>query len=281
MANGDPEHTQEPTEVAVTVVAPTTLQNQSTLFGGDNPAEIVARATAVANALSDVIERKELFVKIRGQRHVKVGGWTLLGSMLGVYPICVWTKPIEDAAGINQGWEARVEARTLSGALVGAAEAQCLRTEGQWGWEPTSRDGKSLSPRDDFALRSMAQTRATAKCMRLPLGFIVELAGYNATPAEEMSPEGSVVATEHTLEPTEQNPEPISHYSHDYCQVCGGAMIVRMSSKGYEFETCELDYNRKFSKDKAVKLEAAAELEELEATNPHMIGKKHTWRRVK
>ena len=67
-----------------------------------------------------------------------------------------------------------MEARTLAGALVGAAEAQVTRQEQNW------------RSRDDYALRSMAQTRATGKAMRLPLGFVMSLAGYEATPAEEM-----------------------------------------------------------------------------------------------
>ena len=42
-------------------------------------------------------------------------------SMLGVFPVCVWTRELED------GWEARVEARTITGATVGAGPPQ-LRT---------------------------------------------------------------------------------------------------------------------------------------------------------
>jgi hypothetical protein len=87
--------------------------------------------------------------------------------MLGVFPICVWSRPTDN------GWEARVEARTLAGALVGAAEASCTRDEPNWRDKP------------DYALRSMAQTRSTSKALRLPLGFVVALAGYEATPAEE------------------------------------------------------------------------------------------------
>jgi len=93
--------------------------------------------------------------------------------MLGVFPVCEWTREIEG------GWEARVEARTLSGAVVGAAEAECVKAEKNWG------------NRDDYALRSMAQTRATAKALRLPLGFIVVLAGFEATPADEMPSDSS------------------------------------------------------------------------------------------
>jgi hypothetical protein len=67
-----------------------------------------------------------------------------------------------------------VVAKTLSGQVVGAAEAMCTHSENTW------------RNRDEYALRSMAQTRAVSKALRLPLGFVMQLAGYEATPAEEM-----------------------------------------------------------------------------------------------
>jgi hypothetical protein len=139
-----------------------------TLFATGDPSEVVAKATQSAKVLADVIRDRHLYKTIGGKNHVYVEAWTLLGSMLGVFPVVEWTRPIEG------GWEARVEARTLSGALVGAAEGQCTRSEKTW------------ASRDDYALRSMAQTRATSRALRGPLGFIVVLAGYNATAAEEM-----------------------------------------------------------------------------------------------
>ena len=96
------------------------------LFRSDQPEDIVRQASAVARALAPVIEDRQLYTDINGRRHVRVEGWTLLGSMLGVFPVCVWSRPVEN------GWEARVEARTLSGALVGAAEALCTRDEPNW-----------------------------------------------------------------------------------------------------------------------------------------------------
>jgi hypothetical protein len=139
-----------------------------TLFRTDEPGEIIARATAVANALSAVLEAKKLYKRIGERNHVFVEGWTLCGSMLGVFPTVVWSRKLVD------GWEARAEAVTMTGAVVGAAEAQCSRAEEKW------------RTRDEYALRSMAQTRAISKAMKLPLGFIVVLAGFDATPAEEM-----------------------------------------------------------------------------------------------
>jgi len=138
------------------------------LFGDTSPVEVIAKATEVATALASVIEDKQLFTQIKDKKHVRVEGWTLLGSMLGVYPIIEWTRPL------SNGWEARCVAYTRDGAVVGAAEAQCLNTE-----------GRPWNTADGYALRSMAQTRAVSKALRHPLGFVVTLAGYDATPEAE------------------------------------------------------------------------------------------------
>jgi hypothetical protein len=138
------------------------------LFGTTEPAVVIQKATQVAVALKDVIRSQKLISNISGKEYPRCEAWTLLGTMLGVFPVTVWTKEVEG------GWEARVEARTRDGSIIGAAEALCLRSERNW------------ANRDSFALRSMAQTRATAKCLRMPLGFVMTLAGYEATPAEEM-----------------------------------------------------------------------------------------------
>lgn len=156
--------TPEPTQ-ALTIHQPQT----ASLFRTDDPVEVVQKASAVASALRDVISKQGLISNIHGKQYPKCEAWTLCGTMLGIFPVLCWTRPLEE------GWEARVEAKTRDGAVVGAAEAECLRSERNW------------SNRDDFALRSMAQTRATAKALRMPLGFIMTLAGYEPTPSEEMT----------------------------------------------------------------------------------------------
>jgi hypothetical protein len=139
------------------------------LFGSDDPDVVVAQAAKVAGALCEVINSQGLYVTIRGKKYVKVEGWTLLGTMLGVFPITVWSRKLED------GWEARVEARTLDGRVVGAAESMCTRAETRW------------RTADEYAIRSMAATRTTGKALRQPLGFVMPLAGFQETPAEEMT----------------------------------------------------------------------------------------------
>lgn len=157
-----------------------------TLFRTDDPVQVVERASVAASALNDVLRRQRLTKRISGREHVLVEGWTTLGSMLGVVPVCTWTRKLPN------GWEARVEARTLDGRTVGAAEAQCTRDETTW------------ADRDDYALRSMAQTRATSKALRGPLGFVVALAGFDTTPSEEMDPAAPASAP---AEPLEASPQ--------------------------------------------------------------------------
>jgi hypothetical protein len=165
LIDGHAEEIGTDLEIATPAAAP------STLFRTDDPALVLERATTTANALKPVLVGQDLTSNIRGKEHVKVEGWQTLGAMLGVTPICTWTRRVEEPA---KGWEARVEARTLDGRVIGAAEAMCDRSESKW---KTS---------DDYAIRSMAQTRATSKALASVLRFIVTLAGYSGTPAEEM-----------------------------------------------------------------------------------------------
>ena len=167
------------------------------LFGTTDPVEIVGKARDVANALKGVLKSQGLITNIQGKEYVQVGGWTLLGTMLGVFPVLEWTRELPN------GWEARVEAKTMAGVTVGAAEAECTRDEKMW------------ASRDDYAIRSMAQTRATSKALRMPLGFVVTLAGFQATPAEEMT---------FTDVPFDQRPQRPAQNDIPNCPKCGGAM---------------------------------------------------------
>lgn len=165
------------------------------LFHVTEPVEVIAQASKVADVLKDVLKRQGLTARIGGNEHVLVEGWTTCGAMLGVVPVVEWTRQTEDG-----GWEARVEARTMDGRTIGAAEASCSRDEKMW------------KNRDSYALRSMAQTRATSKALRGPLGFIVTLAGFQATPAEDM--------------PSDQQPEYGRPYDQQIGKQAGAACVA-------------------------------------------------------
>ena len=138
------------------------------LFGTNDPVDTIERAVRVADALKSVVRSKGLISNIQGKEYPQVEAWQTLAVMLGVSLVSEWSRKVEG------GWEARCVVRSRDGQTIGAAEAQCTREESRW------------KNRDDYALRSMAQTRATSKAARSVLGFVMVLAGYQATPAEEM-----------------------------------------------------------------------------------------------
>jgi hypothetical protein len=102
---------------------------------------------------------------------------TLIGNMTGHTVKVEWCRPVPEEWGIGKGWEARAVVINREGREVAGAESMCLRSERAW------------SKRDEFAVRSMAQTRASGKALRLALGYIVTLAGWEALPAEEITDE--------------------------------------------------------------------------------------------
>jgi hypothetical protein len=165
-----------------------------TLFGTSDPRVALERMSEVATALVDVIEAKKLYATISGKRHITCEGWTTLGAMLGIVPVVTETRLNEDGDGIV----ARVEARTLDGRVVGAAEGECSRAESKW------------KRRDPFAIRSMAQTRAISRALRAPLGQIVVLAGYQPAGAEELVEEEPRSAVVHPEPPSKGQLEEIA-----------------------------------------------------------------------
>ena len=52
-----------------------------------------------------------------------------------------------------------------------------------------SRAERNWTRSEDYAIRSMAQTRAMSKALSGPLRFIVTLSGLSGTPAEEANTE--------------------------------------------------------------------------------------------
>jgi len=144
------------------------------------PEEVIERASQIATQLAKIIKDRQLSTRIRDKDHVRVEGWTTLGAVLGVIP------RERNTVRTEQGFESYVELiRTSDGVVVGGASAICSWAEPRW------------SKADDYAVRSMAITRATGKAYRLGFSWIMVLAGYSPTPAEEMDQviEGTVKET--------------------------------------------------------------------------------------
>ena len=143
-----------------------------------NPRALVEGAAELASQLAIVIHKQNLATTIKGKRFVNVEGWTTLATMLGVTAREVSTVE-QDGVYI-----ATVELVRMSDqAVISRASAECGSPD------ELDKYGKPIwSARPRYARRSMAQTRATGKACRLAFSWIMSLAGYEATPVEEMAP---------------------------------------------------------------------------------------------
>lgn len=134
---------------------------------------VLDNATHIAKELVTYVRRSELKpAKIGPSEHLLIEHWSTVAEFFGVAPRPYDAEPVE-IGGVH-GFKAKADLLNVDGVVVGGAEAYCMRDEPNWKAKPT------------FQLASMAQTRAAAKAMRIRLGWVVVLAGYSATPAEEM-----------------------------------------------------------------------------------------------
>jgi hypothetical protein len=159
-------------ETGLTVIEDVPSEVATADLLGSSPRERIAQASAVAEILAPVIREQRLYAMIGRKEYVTFEGWTLLGSLLGVFPVTESVAEIE-RDGVLVGFTARVVAKTLGGQVVGAAVGRCMRSEERW------------ANAEEHALASMAATRAGSKALRMPLGFVMKIAGYQATPSEE------------------------------------------------------------------------------------------------
>lgn len=133
-----------------------------------SPSDIMNFATN----LRDLIVQNKLFTAIKGKNYVNVEGWQIAGAFTGTFPI------VESVENLSEGntykYRAEVSLRDKDGNKVGYGVAICTNKEpGKTGF-------------DEYAVASMAQTRAVGKAYRMKIGWLLKVAGYETTPAEEM-----------------------------------------------------------------------------------------------
>jgi hypothetical protein len=136
----------------------------------DGPAEMMAKATSLANALRDMVEAQKLYAVISGKKYPQVEAWMTIGRMDNVVAR-ESSRPIRHDDG---SYEAEVELVRLSdGMVIGRASALCGMP-----------DDKPWATRAEYARRSMAVTRATSRAFRQQYSWIMALAGYDTTHAD-------------------------------------------------------------------------------------------------
>lgn len=145
----------------------------------DRPDELIN----FAQTLKKIIVEQKLFTNIQGKNYPHVEAWQFLGGSIGVLPVVTELTDLSTENVIK--YRATVELRRLNGDIVGSGIAICTNKErGKTGF-------------DEYAVASMAQTRAVGKAFRLAFGFLMKLAGYQALPIEEViETEGNYNASE-------------------------------------------------------------------------------------
>ncbi len=128
---------------------------------------------SLATDLAKFIRENKLTHNVQGKEYVNVEGWQYAGSRLGIVPI------VEQVIDMSHDGEIKYNARVSlfdlrSQQTVGAGFAVCSNKE----------NGKKFYA--EYAIASMAQTRAIGKAYRNILAWIIRAAGYEPTPAEEM-----------------------------------------------------------------------------------------------
>ena len=130
----------------------------------------------LAVMLKEHIKANNLTVNIQGKDYIYVEGWQFAGGMMGLFPKIVSVTKVDtgDAKTFKYTAEAQI-INTKDGSVMGTGFALCSNAEGK---------KKSF---DEYAVMSMAQTRAIGKAYRNIIGWVMKMTGYEATPAEEMT----------------------------------------------------------------------------------------------
>ena len=178
--NVDQDTTQE-----VAVVEPQSLPDYA-ILNPEIPMSVkVNVATNVANVLAPLVRDQGLTVKGLNKgnaeaEYVTVEGWEVLGTMLGIVPVTTIIDEIKNDKGRIVGYKARATLyqnpiiendEIVGGTVIARAEAIADRSGFQ---------------KDLFAIASMSQTRALGKAYRMGLSWIMKMAGFEGTFAEDM-----------------------------------------------------------------------------------------------
>ncbi len=153
--------------------------------------------------LKTFIVSQNLYTPIQGKNYVNVEGWQFAGGSMGLVAV------VDSCVKLDRPDEIAYEAVVVvySGEkIVSRGFAICSNKESK---------KKSF---DEYAVASMAQTRAVGKAYRLLLGFLMKMAGYEGTPTEEMEQMVTVRGTD----------------TPAFCQDCGKQMemVTRGANKG-------------------------------------------------
>jgi hypothetical protein len=160
------------------------VRNETSLFNSD-PATAYKEAQRLVNVVSSNCTGPRYIAMINGKAYPKIEWWATVSSSLGLFPRVQYSRRLDREDEI--AYEAKVVIHR-NGQVVSSGEAMCSTKEARWG------------NADEYAIRSMAITRASGKSYRIPLSFLAVMAGLEATPAEEI-PSESIQKNDSNTEP--------------------------------------------------------------------------------
>lgn len=151
------------------------MEIAKTTFDLSRPQE----AIGIAEILQRFVKERQLTANIQGRSYPLVEAWQFAGSQLGLIPIVREVRNLCEIDAMTSDctykYDAVVEVIRLSdGQVMSRGYAVCSNKE---------RSKRSF---DEYAIASMAQTRAVGKAYRNILAWLMKAAGFEATPAEEM-----------------------------------------------------------------------------------------------
>lgn len=130
------------------------------------------KAKKVANQLKTFCSDNNLIVNIAGKDYMMAEGWQFCGTHFGLTDIVEYCDPVQSEKEIK--YKSSVIVINQMGTTVSRGIAYCSDKE------------KKKKGFEEYSVASMSQTRAIGKAYRNILSWVVKMAGYEATPAEEM-----------------------------------------------------------------------------------------------
>ena len=158
-----------------------------------SPEDRLKQGREAASALMSVATP----INIGGKEYLQIQDWQTIGAFYGLFAGADEAEPVS-VEGIP-GFKAKAQVRTQDGVIISSAVGYCM-DEGIW------------KGREKFAQASMAQTRASAKALRMVLSWVAQLGGYQGTPAEEMDFQDKPLSNNNSLP------------DNYFCPACGGGV---------------------------------------------------------
>jgi hypothetical protein len=135
----------------------------------ESPEKAVVIFNDIKKNFRDMLIDNGEIIKIHNNEYVKYEGWSTIALVMGIMP------EVTEMTRLENGYQAKAVAKLIkTGNILGAGFGICSKDENNWKDKP------------DYAISSMAQTRACGKALKTILSGVIQHMGFEATPAEEI-----------------------------------------------------------------------------------------------